>query len=175
MKNPMQRFRLLQSSPWMQASSDGEWVRLKDVADAEIVAENARLLDENTKLRDEQAAVLDVLEEVRDEVSKSRVLIDRIDIVASEAARQLEAERAEAQSLRSWRVDVTSALQRPGGAHYADVPNHITTMRKTLRACFDDWWRARLSEREPGVVEPDFIAAARRILGDDVPHQGEEP
>lgn len=38
------------------------------------------------------------------------------------------AERDELEALKTWRVDVTVALQREGGAFYADVPNHIRSL-----------------------------------------------
>lgn len=39
--------------------------------------------------------------------------------------RQAEAALSDAKALNDWRADVTVALRRPGGAHYADVPQHI--------------------------------------------------
>lgn len=37
-------------------------------------------------------------------------------------------ENEELEALKAWRVDVTVALQREGGAFYADVPNHIRAL-----------------------------------------------
>jgi hypothetical protein len=36
-----------------------------------------------------------------------------------------DAARAEVKALEDWRADVTVALQRPGGALFADVPKHV--------------------------------------------------
>jgi hypothetical protein len=40
---------------------------------------------------------------------------------------------AEIERLRGWQADVTVALGRECGAHFADVPTHIRDMRRRLR------------------------------------------
>jgi hypothetical protein len=40
--------------------------------------------------------------------------------------------REELDELRAWRINVTSALRREGGALYADVPEHIRELRRKM-------------------------------------------
>ncbi len=81
----------------------------------------------------------------------------------TEAQAELATLRAEHERLKAWRNDVTSALLRPGGAHYADVPRHIREMWSTLADMMRDW--EQLAGDGVDVNPPDFIVSARRILG----------
>lgn len=64
----------------------------------------------------------------------------------------------ELSQLRDWRADVTSALGRPGGAFYEDVPKHVRKLRSDLEnvrhACmtimrgFDQGVFVRSTERD---------------------------
>ena len=39
--------------------------------------------------------------------------------------------------LRAWRINVTSALRRPGGSLYAEVPEHIRELRASYERTAD--------------------------------------
>jgi hypothetical protein len=61
--------------------------------------------------------------------------------------------REELDELRAWRINVTSALRREGGAFYKDVPDHI-------RALVGD--SKRYAELADAVVGPDRLSVEDR-------------
>jgi DNA-binding phage protein len=61
--------------------------------------------------------------------------------------------RVDNESLRNWRATVTTALQREGGAHFADVPDHIRALVGTAK---------RYAELADAVVGPDRLSVEDR-------------
>lgn len=60
--------------------------------------------------------------------------IERLDRALAQAQGQLLASERERNVLREWRMDVTVALGRQGGAHYEDVPQHVRDLKAKLAA-----------------------------------------
>ena len=60
---------------------------------------------------------------------------------------------AEIEQLRDWRDSVTLALQRDGGARYADVPDHIRALVGTAK---------RYGELADAVIGPDRLSVEDR-------------
>ena len=63
----------------------------------------------------------------RDEMRKER---DEFEAQLTQRTAELERVRADNKALDEWRADVTVSLQRPGGAFFVDVPQHIKDLVK---------------------------------------------
>lgn len=75
--------------------------------------------------------------------------------------RRLQEENAK---LTDWRVEVTAALCRPGGAFYADVATHIRDLVRALRGLHDDVIDySRINNL--GGESNRWLVEARRVLG----------
>ena len=70
-----------------------------------------------------------------------------------ECQAKLIAAEEEVFRLREWRATVTTALQREGGAHFADVPDHIRALVGTAK---------RYAELANAVVGPDRLSVEDR-------------
>jgi hypothetical protein len=79
-------------------------------------------------------------------------LADAVAVAESLHAGNLQ-RMAEIEQLRDWRDSVTLALQRDGGARYADVPDHIRALVGTAK---------RYGELADAVIGPDRISVEDR-------------
>jgi hypothetical protein len=57
---------------------------------------------------------------------------DKINEIGPPMVAASNAIREELDELRAWRINVTSALRREGGALYADVPEHVRELRRKM-------------------------------------------
>jgi hypothetical protein len=93
----------------LRPTEGGKYVQYADVAELErqLIGEREKVAN----LHDNLAGKAKVCTELAGK------------LVACEAA--LDAEREKVKGLETWRVAVTLALQRPGGARFEDVPGHV--------------------------------------------------
>ena len=74
----------------------------------------------------------------------------------NDQARRLVEIHEEHEKLKAWRLDVTVAVQRPGGTFYEDVPKHIREMVKVLKMIeVADVNADPIDENKPGHPEPE--------------------
>ena len=104
---------------------------------AELEAANKLLYRKNCALGRAETIINDLqaeLERVRERVGQRGlevVMIGKVGHYVSTAVKEeLERVRADNKALDKWRADVTVALQRPEGAFFVDVPQHIKDLVK---------------------------------------------
>lgn len=68
--------------------------------------------------------------------------------------------QSEIDELRQWQVDVTCALGRASGTHYADVAGHIKELRDELARTVQALTDARLNARQPNTA-PEVLPYER--------------
>lgn len=107
-----------------------QWVQDQSTANLETMRHVDEMQSRAMDAESQRAQRTAELEAANTLLYKKNCALGRAETSINDLQAELERVRADNKALDEWRADVTVSLQRPGGAFFVDVPQHIKDLVK---------------------------------------------
>lgn len=107
-----------------------QWVQDQSTANLETMRHTDEMQSRALEAEQQLTQHTSELEAANTLLYKKNCALGRAETSINDLQAELERVRADNKALDEWRADVTVSLQRPGGAFFVDVPQHIKDLVK---------------------------------------------